>query len=380
MIFSLNKKKLNSPISDLSIFKSVVDNSFNAVIILNIDGVVLYANKAALKSIELTKDQIIGKKHNLIRFIDSKNGKELNYVIEKLIKSGKSSKDLNTNSTLLKPNGKTASLAVSVMSLKNKDGQIWGGFIIFRDITKDKEMEQTKTEFVSLASHQLRTPLSTINWYSEMMLTGDTGKLTKEQDRYVGEIYHGTQRMIELVNDLLNISRIDLGMIIMKPEAVNFKGVIESVLAELLPQVENKKIKIEKAYDKAVPNITLDSKLARIICQNLLSNAVKYTPSKGRVFIGIKKLKNKLLIKIADSGIGIPKDQQAQIFSRLFRAKNAKEKLTEGTGLGLYIVRLAVEKFGGRIWFESVENAGTTFYVSIPLKGIKNISRVKLKK
>ncbi|OGY44741.1 MAG: hypothetical protein A3B89_01395 [Candidatus Buchananbacteria bacterium RIFCSPHIGHO2_02_FULL_40_13] len=378
-MFLFNKRSLASQVIGLSVFKTVVDNSPNAVIILNIDGVILYANNTALKLIELPLSHIINKKQNFIRFVDGKTGKDLNDLIEKLVKSGKSVRDFNKNSIILKSNGKTVSVAISVTPFKDKDDKIIGSFIIFRDTTQDKEIEQTKTEFVSLASHQLRTPLSTINWYSEMMLTGDTGKLTKEQNRYVEEIYHGTQRMIELVNDLLNISRIDLGTITIKPEVVNFKEVIESVLSELFPLIKNKKIRIEEKYDKSIPNIILDSKLARIIGQNLLSNAVKYTPKNGQVFISINKLKNKLLIKIADTGIGIPKDQQAQIFSRLFRAKNAKEKLTEGTGLGLYIVQLAVEKLNGQVWFESIENGGTTFYVSIPLKGIKKRGGVKLK-
>jgi len=378
-MFLFNKRSLASQVIGLSVFKTVVDNSPNAVIILNIDGVILYANNTALKLIGLPLSHIINKKQNFIRFVDGKTGKDLNDLIEKLVKSGKSVRDFNKNSIILKSNGKTVSVAISVTPFKDKDDKIIGSFIIFRDTTQDKEIEQTKTEFVSLASHQLRTPLSTINWYSEMMLTGDTGKLTKEQNRYVEEIYHGTQRMIELVNDLLNISRIDLGTITIKPEVVNFKEVIESVLSELFPLIKNKKIRIEEKYDKSIPNIILDSKLARIIGQNLLSNAVKYTPKNGQVFISINKLKNKLLIKIADTGIGIPKDQQAQIFSRLFRAKNAKEKLTEGTGLGLYIVQLAVEKLNGQVWFESIENGGTTFYVSIPLKGIKKRGGVKLK-
>jgi two-component system sensor histidine kinase VicK len=203
------------------------------------------------------------------------------------------------------------------------------------------------------------------------MLNGDAGKVTTEQKKYIQEIYHGNQRMIELVNDLLNVSRIDLGTIIIAPEPVNFKEVAESVFSELYPQIKNKKIKIKKAYGKVVPDIVLDPKLARIICQNLLSNAIKYTPESGTVSLTIKKSTGKLLLTVADTGIGIPKNQQKDIFSRLFRAENAKEKLTEGTGLGLYIVKLAVEKFNGKIWFDSTLGEGTTFYVDIPLQGMK---------
>lgn len=363
--FSINK--MNS----LGVFKSVVDTSSNGVVVLSKQGKILYANKMAEKLTGLKESEVLNKNHkDILRFVSSKSGRELNSAIDKAIKSGKSKKSLSVNSILLNKNGSTVAVAISINQLRKKN-KSFGVSLIFKDITREKEIERSKTEFVSLASHQLRTPLATVNWYAEMILSGDAGKITAEQKKYIEEIYHGNQRMIELVNDLLNVSRIDLGTIIIAPEPVNFKEVVEGVLSELYPQTKNKKIKIEKKYDANIPDIILDPKLVRIICQNLLSNAVKYTPKNGKVSLIIKKDNSKLTLQVSDTGIGIPRKQQAHIFSRLFRADNAKEKLTEGTGLGLYIAQLAVNKFNGKIWFESEEGKGTTFYVTIPLKGIK---------
>jgi PAS domain S-box-containing protein len=371
LITKLKKKLSIGKINSLGIFKSVVDTSSNGVVVINSSGVVLYVNSIALKMAGLKERDILDQNHkDTLRFVSAKSGRPLNSSIDGVIASGKAKKSLSKNSVLMKDDGKTVFIDISVVPLKDKD-KIWGASLIFRDITNEKEIEKAKTEFVSLASHQLRTPLATVNWYAEMMLNGDAGKVTTEQKKYIQEIYHGNQRMIELVNDLLNVSRIDLGTIIIAPEPVNFKEVAESVFSELYPQIKNKKIKIKKAYGKVVPDIVLDPKLARIICQNLLSNAIKYTPESGTVSLTIKKSTGKLLLTVADTGIGIPKNQQKDIFSRLFRAENAKEKLTEGTGLGLYIVKLAVEKFNGKIWFDSTLGEGTTFYVDIPLQGMK---------
>jgi len=251
------------------------------------------------------------------------------------------------------------------------NGKIVGAINVFRDITHEKEIDKAKTEFVSLASHQLRTPLSAINWYTEMLLAGDAGKISKDQKQYLEEVYKSNKRMVELVNSLLNVSRIDLGTFAIVPEPVNLAEVSKSILTELTPMVKTKKMKIEENYDKSIKKISVDQKLTRIIFQNLISNAVKYTPEGGKVSVSIEKQDKNALIKVQDTGYGIPKKDQARIFEKLFRADNVREKETDGTGLGLYIVKSILEQSGGKISFESEENKGTTFYVTIPLSGMK---------
>jgi signal transduction histidine kinase len=229
-------------------------------------------------------------------------------------------------------------------------------------------IDKAKTEFVSLASHQLRTPLTSIGWYAEMLLAEDAGSINDEQKNYLNEIYKGNQRMVELVNSLLNVSRIDLGTFAIDPEAVNLEMLAQSVAQEQRPQTVAKKITLTLELAQSLPTMNADPKLLRIILQNLLSNAIKYTPDEGNVTLRINSKDKKVFIEVADTGYGVPDDQKDKIFTKLFRADNVREKDTEGTGLGLYLVKAIVEETGGSVWFESEQNKGTTFFVTLPIE------------
>lgn len=267
------------------------------------------------------------------------------------------------------PNG--VFISITARPVKTANNKQLGGVVVFRDMTHEQEVDRAKTEFVSLASHQLRTPLSAIKWYAEMLLAGDAGKLKHEQNDYVNEIHTGNQRMIDLVNALLNVSRIDLGTFAIEPEPIRLEEIAESVLTEMTQQIHQKKMHVQKRYAPGLPTVNADPKLMRIVLQNLFTNAVKYTPEEGNVNIEISKNAKDILIQVADTGYGIPKAQQDQIFKKLFRADNVRERETDGTGLGLYIVKSVVEQSGGTIRFESEENKGTTFYITLPLQGMK---------
>jgi PAS domain S-box-containing protein len=252
-------------------------------------------------------------------------------------------------------------------------GRAVGAIMVIRDITKEVEIDRAKSEFVSLASHQLRTPLTTVNWYLEMIF--DDPNLTNRQKNNLQEIYTANQRLIGLVGDLLNVSRLELGKFIIKISDFPIVEIIESVLKELVPFITDKKIKIAKKYQDAIPKMKSDDKLVRIVLQNIINNAVKYTPAGGTIDISVKmlslskKLENEYFeIKVADTGYGIPKDQQKFIFTKLFRADNVKQKETDGNGLGMYIAKSFVEKLGGSITFISKENKGTTFTIVLPVK------------
>jgi len=265
-----------------------------------------------------------------------------------------------------------ASFPVSAImtSLYNKSHG-GGAIILFRDITREKRADRAKSEFVSLASHQLQTPLASINWYTEMLLGGQAGKLENKQKKYLEQIYRSSKRMVELVNSLLNISRIELGYLAIEPEPADLKEILESVLIELSSQIKAKKLKIEKQIDEDLPTLNLDMRLARVVFQNLVSNAVKYNKDGGVVGVVIKNKGSSILISVSDEGCGIPKEQQFMIFSKLFRADNAREKAPDGNGLGLYIVRSVLEQAGCKIWFESKgENQGVIFFVSVPASGM----------
>ena len=354
------KEKLGTILQSIGDGVFVVDKNLN---------IIVYNNTSAKLS-GFTEKEAIGKPyHEILQFVYEKDGKVNDKFIKDAFLTGEV-QEMNGHTELIRKDKSKIVVSDSAAPLKNEEDEIIGVVVVFRDVSKERAVDRAKTEFVSLASHQLRTPLTSINWYAEMLLSGDAGKLNKEQKDFLDEIYSGNQRMVDLVNALLNVSRIDLGTFAIEPKLVNLMEIMDSIVDELVSQTEVKNIKIEKDYDK-LPLINADVNLTRIIFQNLLSNAVKYTPKDGSVSIGIKKQDKDVLISVSDTGYGIPKGQQSRIFEKLFRADNVQEKAVEGTGLGLYLVKSVVETAGGKIWFESEENKGTIFYVTIPLSGMK---------
>src|SRR3989344_3108432 len=367
---AINQQLQEEKIRDEALLVSIGDG----VIATDEKGKIILVNNEAERLLGWRFDEVKGRPwQEVVEAVDG-NGKKIpdtDRPFQKALKTGqKHSTNTVSDHNYVRRNGRTFPVATTASPIVI-NGAITGVIDIFRDISLEKDVDRAKTEFVSLASHQLRTPLSTISWYAEMLLNGDAGKLKAEQKHYLQEIYQGNQRMIELVNALLNVSRLDLGTVVIDLEPTDFVEVADSVIHELAPQIKERLIKFSKKYDKGIPVIPADAKLLRIIFQNLLSNAIKYTPPKGSVTLPIEKGNPDVTITVADTGYGIPSDQQSQIFTKLLRADNVREKETAGTGLGLYLVKAVVEKSGGKVWFESKENVGTTFYVTIPLAGMK---------
>lgn len=316
------------------------------------------------------KEKIIGKEFLETVILEDEKGNEITgpkNPIKQTLATGKKA----TSSSLYLSDTRGLRFPVNItVAPVMLDGKTIGAIAVFRDITREKEVDRAKSEFVSLASHQLLTPMSSINWYTEMLL--EDGKLSgRKRDKYLGKISRANQRMVELVNSLLNVSRIEMGTFSISVKPVNIKKIIESLLDELQPKIIENGIKIEKEYEAPISDFKADAKLLRMIIQNLLSNAVKYTPAGGTVKIALSKEKNLIVIEVADTGYGIPKSEQGGIFTKLFRADNIKEKVIEGTGLGLYIVKSIVDGSGGTIGFSSEENKGTTFAVKFSAEGMK---------
>jgi signal transduction histidine kinase len=234
-----------------------------------------------------------------------------------------------------------------------------------------EELDKAKNDFVSLASHQLRTPLTATKWVSEELLLPPVPLSDERKDHYLRQIHASNERMIRLVNQLLDASRIGFGTLAYKPETVHVDDVLKLMLRDITPEIKNSGVKLETKLDKHLPVIHMDRTWVQVILQNLVSNALRYSKPGQSVIVSITNQNNEILIKVKDSGCGIPAAQQSKIFTKLFRADNARLLVGEGSGLGLYITKALVEQVGGKIWFESAENKGTTFYVKLRINDHK---------
>lgn len=358
------KGKIEEEARNTKKFEQAVAAATDAITIMTPAGMILYANSSWETLTGYARTDAVGK--NFIFLYAEKTPREILAKMWEIVKRG--TPFTSEEMTGKRADGSEYSAQVSVYPIL-ENGRVLFYTALAQDITKRKEVDKAKTEFVSLASHQLRTPLSAIRWYSEMLLAKGAGVLSGTQEKYIKEVYDANRRMIELVSALLNVSRIDLGTFAIDPRPADISELSESVLKELEHQITAKRLLIKTNYDPAIPKLNVDAGLMRIVFQNLLSNAVKYTGDGGEIRVILGKENERLLITVSDSGYGIPKAQQSQIFTKLFRADNARELDPSGTGLGLYIVKAIMEKSGGSIRFESEEGKGTTFYGILPLSG-----------
>jgi PAS domain S-box-containing protein len=233
------------------------------------------------------------------------------------------------------------------------------------DITTRKEAERMKSDFVSFVSHQLRTPLAGMNWMLE--LASDAEGLTEETRGYLRDARESAFRLGSLVNDLLDISRLESGRLALVIEPLALERLTELVVDEVRPLFDAKRHHVRCTLQPHVAKTSADAQLLRQAVTNLVSNAIKYTPEGGHIAIALDQQDGQLRWQVRDSGIGVPTSAQGRLFEKFFRADNAVALETEGTGLGLHLVRLIVEQFGGSVWWESEPGHGATFGFALPV-------------
>lgn len=244
-----------------------------------------------------------------------------------------------------------------------------GVVAVLRDTTDERRIDHMKSEFISLVSHQLRTPLSSMRWYLEMLLAQDAETMTDSQREYVVEVATSNARMVHLVNALLNVSRLELGKMQLTPVAVELTGLLKEIHDSFKLELKRRKMTLMIEGKEDIPAVHTDQGLLQLILENLVSNAVKYglegTPI--HIQIDLDRAVNLAIVRINNQGIGIPENQQSQIFQKMFRGSNARSADTDGNGLGLYISHVAAETIGATLAFESKEGGETVFTVTLPL-------------
>jgi len=240
--------------------------------------------------------------------------------------------------------------------------------IITRSFERLAEANRMKSEFISVVSHQLRSPLSNLRWAIELLMSGRLGKIEEKQLEYFKILKENSNRMKELVSDLLTVSRIETARLPLKIEKCSLEEIIRNLIKEFEPFASASNVKITFKPQKILPKISVDASQIKLAIENLLDNAIRYIGEAGEVEIELRKLNKNLYFKIKDTGVGIPKRDQKYIFQKFFRSENIARYQTQGTGLGLYIARAIIEKLGGKIGFKSREGVGSTFWFTLPIK------------
>lgn len=241
------------------------------------------------------------------------------------------------------------------------------GNSLIQQIETIARINKQKTEFVSVASHQLRTPLGAIRWETELLLAKLNCGLNEKQCRSIGTINMLAARMTRLVNDLLDVTRIDQGRMILKKEEVDLEKIVSDIHEDLSSLARAKNLHITVNKKGEIKKIIADNERLKLVVENLLSNAIKYTKDGGRIEIDLAEEGEDIVFMLKDNGVGIPKEQQSEVFDKFFRSDNVVKYQTEGTGLGLYIAKNIVEQLGGKMWFKSKEDIGSVFSFSLPV-------------
>src|SRR3990167_9289439 len=374
------------------------------------DGNITLVNKSFEKMLSWSAKEVQGKPIYLTVPMLDDHGNTMpqkNRLITKIL-HGKSTTTTTTTSTdfyYQRKDGSSFPVDI-IISPIIVEGEVTGAVEVFRDITKEKEIDKAKSEFISLASHQLKTPSTAIKLITERILKERVGKLTEKQREYFDDICSASQRMIELVNALLDVSRIELGAFNVTLFKKDVCVVLQNILYELKPNFDKKQLVLQETHQEKSTVLLIDESMLRMVINNLVTNAINYTPAGGTIKIDCREInkdqmfggnrlqENCFTITITDTGYGIPKHQQSKLFTKFFRADNAREKRPDGTGLGLYVVKSILDNSGGSIRFaspavvetmadkeenkpariatQSVAGGGTTFYVTIPMTGMRS--------
>jgi PAS domain S-box-containing protein len=330
------------------------------------DGLLFFDSNKNLILINPQGEKLFGVKSENILNKRPSEIKEINKKLEKLIdKVGDKVERIFREEITL---GEDNFLEVTSVLVERKNEEI-GTLVIIHDITREKRVERMKTEFVSLAAHQLRTPLAGIKWSLITILEEkeESGILPEVYD-LIEKAYEANERMVLLVNDLLNVTRMEEGNYVYEPKKVNIKEIVDLALDEYKDLVESRGLKFTlEQPEERLPYIIADMEELSLVVKNFFDNALKYT-KEGEIKLKVEQVEgeNKLKVIVSDTGVGIPENQKDKMFNKFFRAENVQLMDTEGSGLGLFISKNIVEAHGGEMGFESQENEGSSFFFTIP--------------
>jgi PAS domain S-box-containing protein len=339
----------------------IFDSTSDGIVLVDGGGTVVWANRRAGELLGIDHASAEGK--SLLDAVQTACGETADTAVTKLealfgTPGGSGDGDLQ-----LQDGQRT----VHWIGQPTDDGELRGFTITFQDVTREREVSRLKSDFVSFAAHQLRTPLSGIKWMLEV--AGEEPGLAPSVASCIADAAASAERLIGMVGDLLDVSRLESGGLTTVLRDIDLITLARAVSEEVGPLVAKKEHKLSVAGHDGSAVVVVDEQLLRQAMLNVISNAIKYTPDGGEIAIEVTRTADTITWMVKDNGIGIPKSAQARLFEKFYRADNAEAVDTNGKGLGLYMVRLIIAKFGGRIHWTSEEGRGTTFGFVLPLGG-----------
>ena len=349
--------------------RAVLESVSQGVISVDDEGKVMAINPAALHMIGLAEEAALGKRVARILPLDSRGRKSVDaeHLVDTCLRTQRESRTTpDEHVSLERADHLLLPVLVHVTPLLVENA-LRGAVAVIQDMTQERQVDYMKSEFISLASHQLRTPLSSLRWYGEL-LSEEKSELTTDQRQYVSEIRNATSRMLNLLNALLHAARLEEQGIQPQHEDMDLTEFVCAVGEDAKQLAGQAGLRCEISLPAAPLRAFTDQTLLGIVLQNLVSNAVKYTPKGKGIRIELRVRGKEAEIAVSDEGLGIPQSEFSRVFEKFFRAANVRTVDTDGNGLGLYISKSIMEKLDGSIRFESEEGKGTTFTVVVPLK------------
>ncbi|MGD8597974.1 MAG: response regulator, partial [Anaerolineae bacterium] len=338
--------------------QAVLSGIADGVIVFDNEGQAIVANPAIGRILELELDRILGSD------IQALMGNDVRDEDQSMMLALLSDKEARRSSVKFEWGAKT--LSVSFAPVTDDIGHVTGTVAVFRDYTREAEIDRMKSDFVSIVSHELRTPLTSIKGYLDLLLMGTAGPLTMQQSSFLEIAKDNSIRLNSLVADLLDISRIESGRTELDLQVVSISDIVDNVATSLQQQFAERNLTLTLDIPPGLPEIFGDPKRIAQILINLLSNAYKYTVEGGAT-VRARATTTALQVDVTDSGVGISPQAKEKLFSRFFRANDPTVRQQPGTGLGLNITKSLVEMHGGKIWVESTPGVGTTFSFTLPL-------------
>lgn len=355
--------------------RAILEAVADGVLVTDIQSDVILLNKSAENILNIDENKIEKSLKGLISFYGDPINKWILKIIEWTEKPVSQPVGTVFTERIILTKGKVVSVHLSPVIWRN---EFLGTVSVFRDISVEVQIDQLKTDFISNISHELRTPMTSIKGYVEVLLMGAVGGINEQQKHFLEIIQTNTKRLNFLVDDILDVSRIESGSIVLNPQLTDIPGLIKKVIDEQqnISMSEKKQIEIEFIQNDPVPQLLIDSERIEQVLMNILNNARMYSIDKEMIKITLQLAEDLIKIEIKDKGIGVPKEEQVHIFERFYRGKNSLEVNSAGTGLGLSIAKTLVEMHGGNIWFESsgIKGEGSLVSFTIPMNATEENS------